>query len=40
MLISPSGIWGIAKSRLGIDLLGARRASGLDVSPTKSRDRS
>ncbi|CAG1006793.1 MAG: branched-chain amino acid ABC transporter permease [Rhizobiaceae bacterium] len=37
MLISPSGIWGIVKSRLGIDLLGARRASGLDAPTKKAR---
>lgn len=37
MLISPSGIWGIIKSKLGIDLLGARRASGLEAAPKKTR---
>jgi len=37
MLISPSGIWGIVKSRLGIDLLGARRASGLAAPTNKTR---
>ena len=37
MLISPSGIWGIVKSKLGIDLLGARRASGLEAEPKKAR---
>jgi branched-chain amino acid transport system permease protein len=37
MLISPSGIWGIVKSKLGIDLLAARRASGLDASSKKTR---
>lgn len=37
MLISPSGIWGIVKTKLGIDLLGARRASGLEAAPKKAR---
>ena len=37
MLISPSGIWGIIKAKLGIDLLGARRASGLDASSKMTR---
>lgn len=37
MLISPSGIWGIVKSKLGIDLLGARRASGLEPPSKKTR---
>lgn len=29
MLVSSSGIWGVVKSRLAIDLLGARRMSGI-----------
>lgn len=33
MLISPHGIWGVAKEKLGLDLLGARRPSGI-VAPT------
>ena len=37
MLISPSGIWGIVKAKLGIDLLGARRASGLEQSSRTTR---
>lgn len=37
MLISPHGIWGIIKERLGVDLLGARRPSGLLVSANASR---
>lgn len=35
MLISPHGIWGVVKERLGIDPLGARRPSGL-VAPLKA----
>ncbi|MFO1106025.1 MAG: branched-chain amino acid ABC transporter permease [Amaricoccus sp.] len=35
MLVSPHGIWGVVKERLGIDPLGARRPSGL-VAPLKT----
>jgi branched-chain amino acid transport system permease protein len=39
MLVSPSGIWGIVKSKLGIDLLGARRASGLEPTSRTTRQK-
>lgn len=37
MLISPRGIWGVVKSKSGVDLLGARHASGLEAAAKKSR---